>query len=436
MKYTVLTCLSICLILCSCTNGLDLYPTDKISSNKFWKTADDALKGVNATYQYVFPESDEYGMDLFFYESASDNSYNQHSNQFGNFQQIALGAYESNHAAIKKMWDLRYECIRKCNEFMENIERVSMDKNLRERYIGEVCFQRAYAYYYLIALFGDVPLVDKTYETQFTTLERPLYGFTVKLACVSDGGWNSWTPTQDMVNAYYMKSTGKRIDEEGSGYDPESPYEDRDPRMKASIYYPGNTTLKGLIYNSQPGEGTPDRMDQHNGTKTGYGWKKFLDPALLGTWDTGKDFPLIRLAEVLLNYAEAKNEVLDTPDQSIYDAVNAIRLRVQMPKLESGLDKDKMRERIRDERRVELAFEGTRFFDIRRWHIAHEVLNLHNGWILGMKLNNPDNYIVDNEGYVRAGIRIFNSDKHYLWPIPQRETELNSNLLPNNPGWN
>ena len=88
MKYTVLTCLSICLILCSCTNGLDLYPTDKISSNKFWKTADDALKGVNATYQYVFPESDEYGMDLFFYESASDNSYNQHSNQFGNFQQI------------------------------------------------------------------------------------------------------------------------------------------------------------------------------------------------------------------------------------------------------------------------------------------------------------------------------------------------------------
>ena len=59
MKYTVLTCLSICLILCSCTNGLDLYPTDKISSNKFWKTADDALKGVNATYQYVFPESDE-----------------------------------------------------------------------------------------------------------------------------------------------------------------------------------------------------------------------------------------------------------------------------------------------------------------------------------------------------------------------------------------
>ena len=166
MKYTVLTCLSICLILCSCTNGLDLYPTDKISSNKLWKTADDALKGVNATYQYVFPESDEYGMDLFFYESASDNSYNQHSNQFGNFQQIALGAYESNHAAIKKMWDLRYECIRKCNEFMENIERVSMDKNLRERYIGEVCFQRAYAYYYLIALFGDVPLVDKTLTIQ------------------------------------------------------------------------------------------------------------------------------------------------------------------------------------------------------------------------------------------------------------------------------
>ena len=124
------------------------------------------MKGVNATYQYVFPESDEYGLDLLFYESASDNSYNQHSNQFGNFQQIALGAYESNHAAIKKMWDLRYECIRKCNEFMENIARVSMDDNLRERYTGEVRFQRAYAYYYLISLFGDVPLVDKTLTIQ------------------------------------------------------------------------------------------------------------------------------------------------------------------------------------------------------------------------------------------------------------------------------
>ena len=56
MKHTILTCLSLCLAFCSCTNGLDLYPTDKISSKNFWKTPDDALKGVNATYQYVFPE--------------------------------------------------------------------------------------------------------------------------------------------------------------------------------------------------------------------------------------------------------------------------------------------------------------------------------------------------------------------------------------------
>lgn len=542
-------------LIYSCTNGLELYPTDQLSNNTYWKTESDALNAVNATYQYVFPQSDGYGCDLFYYESASDNSYNQHSNQFGNFQQIALGAYETNHTAVKYMWDFKYECIRKCNEFMENIYKVPMDESLRTRFIAEVCFQRAYAYYYLIALFGDVPLVDKTlsipevgnlkrekrevvadfilsdlefasknlpdsydksddgratkwaalalksrvcllmagdyrtssdnkwwslaaeaaykvwkesqhqlyyngntpeeryaklfydndasavtseviYETQFTNLERPLYGFTVKLACVSDGGWNSWSPTQDMVDAYYMKDTGKRIDESNSGYDPLNPYAGRDPRLAASIYYPGNMTLKGIIFQSQPGIGSVDGMDVYNGTKTGYGWKKFLDPSLLGIWDTGRDFPLIRLAEVLLNYAEAKNELLDRPDQTIYEAVNMIRARAGMPNLEMNLDKAKMRERIRDERRVEMAFEGTRYFDIRRWHIAHEVLNAHNGWILGMKLDNSSGFVVNENGNVRAAIRFFDERKHYLWPIPLREIELNPHLLPNNPGWN
>lgn len=555
-KYLAFIFVSVIMILTSCENNLDLYPPDKESSVNYWKNEDDLLRGVNATYRYVFPQDDAYGLDIFHLESATDNSYSQHSNQFGNFQQIALGAYESNHAAVKKMWDLRYECIRKCTEYLVNNHKVETDEDLRNRYTSEVLFQRAYAYYYLIALYGDVPWVDRLltreeavtigrtdkfeiadqiiadldtatkylpssyedpiddgrvtkwaaaslksricllmagdyrenpnskyweqaaeaarlvwksgahrlnyvqgdpvgsysrvfyerdmsnpgseviYEAQFTTEERPLFGFTMKLACVSDGGWNSWTPTQDMIDAYGMKTSGKYIDEEGSGYDTNDPFKDRDPRLTASCYYSGCTTLKGLVYNSQPQSGSPDRMDQHNGTKTGYGWRKYLDEKNLGMWDSGNDFPLIRLSEIVLNFAEAQNEVLAAPDNDVRSAVNYVRNRVGMPSIPTGLSKDAMREVIRRERRVELAFEGTRFFDIRRWKIAHEVMNKDNGWILGMVLDNPGNYIVNEKGQVRANVRTFNKDKHYLWPIPLREVELNKNLLPNNPGWN
>jgi hypothetical protein len=78
----------------------------------------------------------------------------------------------------------------------------------------------------------------------------------------------------------------------------------------------------------------------------------------------------------LLNYAEAKNEA-SGPDASVYSAINAIRKRAGMPDLEAGLSKDQMRAKIRNERRIELAFEEHRFFDIRRWKIAESLLNYH-----------------------------------------------------------
>src|SRR5690606_5610040 len=84
----------------------------------------------------------------------------------------------------------------------------------------------------------------------------------------------------------------------------------------------------------------------------------------------------MRYAEVLLNYAEAQNEYLDVPDESIYDAINEIRRRpgVTMPDIPVGLSKDEMREKIRHERRIELAFESHRFWDIKRWQISEDVL--------------------------------------------------------------
>lgn len=544
----------------SCTDGLDLYPNDKITVENYWNTADDALRAVNATYSNTFPQDDTYGCDLLFLDAASDNSYPQHTNQFGNFQQITLNAFESNHAALQELWNRRFETIRRCADFLMNIGRVEMEHSLKQRYTAEVLFQRAYAYYYLIAQFGDVPWVDHPltiqeasvikrtdkyviakkiisdleyaaahlpsaytdeeddgratrwaafalksricmfmagdyrkpfddqiwyweqarnatdsiitksgkalytpnnqltgesyrklfyddnasvgsgeviYDSQFTSAERALYGFTVKVACISDGGWNSWVPTQSMVDAYEVKVSNSEaypIDDPRSNYDPENPYVNRDPRLAASIYYTGGKTLAGNDYNSQPGSTGGDKMDQHNGSPTGYGWKKYVDPSLMGVWDTGHDFPLIRLAEVYLDAAEARNELAASPanDSKIRNYAGMTRWRVGMPDFPNNLTKDEMRERIRNERRVELAFEGARFFDIRRWGIAEDVLNAEDGWIVGMKLDNVGGYQVMESGKWAGHVKVrqrspFTSDQ-YVWPLPSRETELNPNL--------
>ena len=109
---------------------------------------------------------------------------------------------------------------------------------------------------------------------------------------------------------------------------------------------------------------------------------------------TDYDAVLIRYAEVLLMYAEAQNEN-SGPDQSVYDAVNSVRERVGMPALPTGLSQTQMRERIRKERRVELAYEGKRYMDLKRWKIAHEVIPT----------------VVDPSG----GSRTFKNPTHYLF---------------------
>jgi hypothetical protein len=128
---------------------------------------------------------------------------------------------------------------------------------------------------------------------------------------------------------------------------------------------------------------------------------------------------VIRYAEMLLTYAEAKNEAVG-PVQSVYDAVNKIRRRpsVEMPELQSGLTQDEMRQRIRHERRIELALEGKYYQDIRRWGIAEEVM---------------DGPVYDWQGDVYTN-RSFDPDRDYLWAIPSDEIDQNPNLE-QNPGW-
>ncbi len=221
---------------------------------------------------------------------------------------------------------------------------------------------------------------------------------------------NRPAPTKDLVDAYLM-TDGKSI-ENSPLFDPENPYENRDPRLHQTVVcigypYNGKITVAGDV------------------VTTGYGQKKLTtytdDKTIQVNVGNSEINPIVmRYAEVLLTYAEALNEAGVTPSSEVYWALNKIRKRpsVNMPDVETGLDKEEMREVIRLERRIELALEGLYYSDIRRWRTA-EVVN-----------NKP---VLTHENKLYEN-RTFNKDRDYLWPIPADEIVENKNLE-QNPGW-
>ncbi|WP_335965080.1 RagB/SusD family nutrient uptake outer membrane protein [Galbibacter sp. PAP.153] len=248
------------------------------------------------------------------------------------------------------------------------------------------------------------------------------------------GGYANFSPLQELVDSY-LTVDGYAIGDPQSNYDPENPYQNRDPRLRATVIYNGYpmTDYNGnqIIIDTSP-NADPDGLNySSNTTPTGYYVHKYFDPQARNQTYSGLNLILIRYAEVLLNYAEAKIE-LGTFDQQDWDTtIGALRQRagLQGHALEfPGNNQTLLREVVRNERRVELAFEaGHRFFDIRRWKLAETVLN---GWTHGMKTGASS----EDDGYIRVSSRSFDPEKHYLWPIPQSERDINTNLT-QNPNW-
>lgn len=246
------------------------------------------------------------------------------------------------------------------------------------------------------------------------------------------GGRGGGYPYQEMVDAFPM-ANGKPISDSTSGYNPVNPYANRDPRMDNSIIRDQTPIITRGASSPVPvniylGPGaTQDAV--RNGTPTGYYVNKMLDPAVAGNdlTQTPRCLPLIRFAEVLLNFAEATNEYAG-PTKEVYDAMEAIRKRAGLNPflLPTGLSKSQMREAIQNERRIELAYEGFRFFDVRRWMIAEQTQSL---MMHGMEVSRPSPGI--------ATYKIFDVRKHnftkanYLWPIPQSEIGKSPELLQN-----
>tara|TARA_R110000744_G_scaffold329475_1_gene434959 strand:- start:353 stop:1993 length:1641 start_codon:yes stop_codon:yes gene_type:complete len=230
----------------------------------------------------------------------------------------------------------------------------------------------------------------------------------------NDAGWGGCVPTQNFVDSYDM------IDGEPQAtsplFDASNPFENLDPRFEATVVHNGSV-FRGHTMEMFPGGA--DVTFEPEDSKTGYQLRKFHEEQFpVYSKSSDQDWIYFRYAEVLLNYAEAKNEATG-PDGSVYSAINAIRQRAGIPGLIGGLSKDAMREKIRNERRVELVFEDHRFFDIRRWGIAEDLLN---GTLTGLKYEKVGNDIV----YTRYEFetRSFPA-KLYVFPIPLDEIEKN-----------
>ena len=252
-----------------------------------------------------------------------------------------------------------------------------------------------------------------------------------------EGGNSGNCPTQTLVDAYQMKATGKFWNEEGSGYDPADPYAGRDPRFEMTIVKNGDTGWP--FYNTNPIEtfqGGRNGEPVANATPTGYYLKKLLDRNVDfsqgRSTQTRHSWITYRVGEVYLNYAEAVFKVLGSADAtsadfplSAVEAVNTVRTRtgVEMPPLPAGLSNDEFWKQYTNERMVELAFEGHRFWDLRRWKE-------------GSKLSSITQMVITKNvdgtyAYPRRTQNRTWDDKLYFFPIPQSERMKNPNLTQN-----
>ena len=220
------------------------------------------------------------------------------------------------------------------------------------------------------------------------------------------------------------------IDEEGSGFNPYDPYINRDPRLGYSVFHIGSILPNGEIFDSRPG-GKDDYSLGFQTTKTGFNLRKYINPEDFGDESNcGINFIIIRYAEVLLTYAEAKIE-LNEIDESVFNAINEVRQRpdVNMPELDNSLNQSELRRAVRHERNVELALEGLRLFDLKRWQLAETILQ---GPIEGMTYTDSEGELVK----VLMTDFSWNFDpKNYLWPIPVTEIILSDGALTQNPGY-
>ena len=555
--------MSAALMLTSCNDSfLDRIPHDALTDANYWQT-ETHLSSVANTFTSRLSGKDWLNKTEIMADSAPWSVTTA-------WRTIGGGYFTSDASQINSVWSAAYTGIGRTNYFLNNYQRATgVKEEVRERYAAEAYFYRAYNYWILTSLFGDVPLVTSElnvespdvfrgrdarkdvidritkdledhykalpeyvaagssdfgrvsqcaalallsriylyngrYEDAVSACERAmsstyyklystghpdvdyvnLFNYTGRASrnpanketliafvynydlgessrtshnlsreCWVPNDYARFTPTASMIECYLTKD-GK-IWDPNSATSYEDVFKDRDPRMTQSILAPGTKWEGGESGDMLSTDKTVFTYPKFDNSKdgcmsyTGYYMRKYVEPSTVK--DVGhddNDIVLIRYAEVLLNYAEAKEQLGTLTQSDIDKTINLLRDRVGMVHLKlseipAGSD---IRTEIRRERRVELFFEGHRYFDIIRWKqgeiLGEDLLGVRKDYLdparlkegiignLKWKTVNGKEYLVLESG------RTFDPEKNYLLPVPFTQMQLNPQLAPNNPGWN
>jgi hypothetical protein len=474
-KYLFIILLVSPIIFSTSCKKLQEDPKAVLTTEQFYKTKSDAISAVTSVYnalnasgQTIYNSLFQIGLDI-----ASDEALPGPRARNANVRAFAVLSHATTNDRVEEIWKQHYAAINRANVAIDRIPAIDMDATLRTRLVNEAKFLRALYYFNLVRLYGGVPLVlhepsslgnteifvkrntlDEVYQQiiqDFKDAENLPASFTGTDIGRATGGaakslltrvyltrkdWdNTITKSLEVINGSY-------------GYDLFSNFADVFNKVNNngkehifSAQFKSYTNGRG---NSLGSRGTPtgipgiDGGDADIPTTNLYGlyqagdkrrdvtffkslvsptngntytftphFRKYFDASVNpSTGESGINFPIIRFADVLLEYAEALNEK-SGPTADAYAAVNRVRIRAGLGEL-TGLSKDQFRDSIYQERRLEFVYEHQRWFDLVR--IGRLVESLH---------------AVGKTNAVQ---------KHYLYPIPQREIDLNPNLT-QNPGW-
>lgn len=523
MKYNKILIFACALVLSSCQGFLDREPVDFFYPDNI-QTGDDVKNLLTGTYRTLIKQDRDMLMPSSHDFMCDDGFCNSPS--YGELQ-IWRGSQTSYDGYFEtEKWTRDYEGILRANSVIYYASQVSdLESGLRDRYMAEAKFLRAYFYADLIEFYGDVPyrteieglkekisprvskdeilnniLLDldeaaevlpaqyssdtdfgratkgaayalkariclynykydwcieacrkvmelgiydlhPSYKELFTpAVEKTNKEYIFQQQFVAGrsaeklsgifwtkySAYSAYMVSQNLVDEYYMQSTGLRYDDPESGYNRTSPYSDRDPR---------------LLFTVKVDQGTMTGTES-----TGYKLQKFVDDVANASKvhrNDEVDYPLIRYADVLLMLAEALVETGSYDYDEVVGYIDRIRQRsdVLMPTVAEvegndghQLTDEELRDVIRHERRVEFAFEGLRYSDIRRWKIGPEAMTDCYAAVI-VEETDPDDPETVTTYYDRKLFmeRTFNESKGYLWPIPA--IELQTNPMENNPGY-
>lgn len=453
----------------SCRKGvLDLTDPNNIAEDDFWVTERDAMMGLAGIFD-AYQEQHLMGSFYREFDHITDNATTVQDTK--RWLQFETDAQNPSVDLVSRFWVRYYTIISRANRVIDRVAKMpeaALQESARKRIIAEAKFLRAYAYYDLTAIWGNVPfyttsneafttpkaatekpeiyagiitelrdeviaalpetistgelgriskgaarallgkfyLTDKQYSQAATILKEvidsklyTLYPDFGKLFSVEgefsseslfeinfsnrtlDAGENfsvridtnlaptqpsgHWAPIPNLVNSFLCKD-GKPISDnalygtKSSLYIAATPYLNRDPRLRASIFTSADVTSAGKKIWSWANNNS-------------FAVKKYATFTAEQFPDGGpQNYYVIRYADVLLMYAEAQNEAMG-PDATVQAAINMVRRRVAMPDVPATLSQTSMRQYIRDERRWEFAFEHQRFFDLKRWGILGPV---------------------------------------------------------------